>query len=261
MAAIKHDCRLLIDPPASGAWNMAIDEVLLESAARDGLATLRFYRWSEATLSLGYFQKFADRVRHVKSQACPVVRRSSGGGAIVHDQELTYSLAIPTELPAAANVEALYDAAHDSLMEALAAWGIRATKSGKGTSYACGDVPPGKIAAREEPFLCFERRVCGDVLLEGHKICGSAQRRHHGAILQHGSVLLGTSAAAPELAGLRELTGITLHENELVYAWQPRFAARLNVRAIPDALTPQEITAARELTISKHAADRWLQKR
>src|SRR5882724_9809402 len=94
--------RLIIDPPAHGAWNMAVDEALLESAAVDGIATLRLYQWSEPTLSLGYFQPAADRQTHPASRECPLVRRASGGGAILHDRELTYSLAIPEKSARAA---------------------------------------------------------------------------------------------------------------------------------------------------------------
>src|ERR1700690_1334272 len=76
--------RLIWDDSSAGAWNMALDEALLESADADGLATLRFYRWSEPTLSLGYFQAAADRRLHPASLDCTLVRRSSGGGAILH---------------------------------------------------------------------------------------------------------------------------------------------------------------------------------
>ena len=77
-------CRLIVDPPASGAWNMAVDEALLESVADGGPATLRFYQWSEPTLSLGYFQPYADREQHEASRELTVVRRSTGGGALIH---------------------------------------------------------------------------------------------------------------------------------------------------------------------------------
>src|SRR5437764_2183769 len=107
--------RLLLDPPAPGAWNMAVDEALLETAAGSGVATLRFYQWQEPTLSLGYFQAAADRQQHAASRDCPLVRRASGGGAILHDRELTYSIALPQPKAAAA----LYDACHETLIAAL----------------------------------------------------------------------------------------------------------------------------------------------
>ena len=88
-------CRLLFDTPAEGAWNMAVDETLGEIAAESGIATLRFYGWSRPTLSLGYFQNYDERLSHSASMNCAIVRRASGGGAILHDRELTYSLALP----------------------------------------------------------------------------------------------------------------------------------------------------------------------
>ena len=74
---------------------MAVDEVLLDAAAVREQLSLRFYGWSEPTLSLGYFQRVADRKQHIASRECPLVRRLSGGGAILHDDELTYSFATP----------------------------------------------------------------------------------------------------------------------------------------------------------------------
>ena len=124
--------RLLLDPPASGAWNMAVDEVLLEAAAADGQCTLRFYRWEEPTLSLGYFQTYADRWQHEPSSHAAVVRRMSGGGAILHDAELTYSFAVPSHHPLANNRLGFYQAVHTALIEALAQWGIEAAMFAQG---------------------------------------------------------------------------------------------------------------------------------
>ena len=95
------DVRLIIDPPLRGPWNMAVDEALLADDVETDAATLRFYRWSEPTLSLGYFQSYADRELHAASRGCAVVRRQSGGGAILHDRELTYSLVLPPTNPLA----------------------------------------------------------------------------------------------------------------------------------------------------------------
>ena len=76
----SFQCRLMIDPPGAGAWNMAVDEMLLEWAAAQRGCCLRFYSWREATLSLGYFQEYRDRAGHGPSRKCPVVRRLTGGG-------------------------------------------------------------------------------------------------------------------------------------------------------------------------------------
>src|SRR3569833_2236254 len=93
--AAPTNCRLIVDESRGGELNMAIDELLADAAR----PVLRFYAWRPATLSLGYFQAYADRHAHAASLGCPVVRRSSGGGAIVHDHEITYSLVVPVGHP------------------------------------------------------------------------------------------------------------------------------------------------------------------
>src|SRR5947209_7385013 len=80
---------------ADGVHNMAADDVLLQTAAEQGIATLRFYGWTEATVSLGYFQPASARRQHAPLLQLPWVRRPSGGKALVHHHELTYALALP----------------------------------------------------------------------------------------------------------------------------------------------------------------------
>ena len=163
-------CRLLRHAPgAPGAWNMAVDEMLLERAQDQAAACLRFYGWSEPTLSLGYFQTYADRQEHPPSLPCAAVRRLTGGGAILHDAELTYSIVLPGSHPLAARRDELYQAVHGCLIEALGQLGITAR-----LCEAADKIdrrPPG------QPFLCFQRRSPGDVLIGRTKVCGSAQRR------------------------------------------------------------------------------------
>jgi lipoate-protein ligase A len=239
-------CQLLIDPPADGPWNMAVDEVLLAAAA-DGRCSLRFYRWQPPTLSLGYFQALDDRHRHAASLGCPVVRRSSGGGAIVHDREITYSVALPGGHPLAIGRMRLYQTVHQTLIEVLAAAGIRAElyrQTPQQAECAC-------------PFLCFQRRAAGDVVVGTVKVAGSAQRRLQGAVLQHGSVLLGRSAAAPELDGLWELSGTSLPEDPLIEAWVDRLSHRLDLTWQRQPLTDRQRAEAAELARRKYAAEAW----
>src|SRR5689334_14846839 len=109
------DARLIVDPPASGTWNMAVDEALFQVAQETRQITVRFYQWQEATLSLGYFQAAKDRDSHRSSLVCPLVRRSTGGGAIIHDRELTYSLIAPLADERSAKSQELVRIVHQSL--------------------------------------------------------------------------------------------------------------------------------------------------
>jgi len=242
-------CRLILDGLASGAWNMAVDDVSLAAVER-GVATLRFYGWSEPTLSLGRFQRIAERESHWASRECPVVRRASGGGAIVHDQELTYSLALPSRFVPAGSPDALYAAAHESLAESLGELGIAAA-----TLHGRDDT------AANPPFLCFERRGRHDLVLGGAKIAGSAQRGSRLGRLQHGSVLLARSAAAPSLCGLSEMASVSLGAFDLARVWAPRFARRLGFTLEPAAWTPDESAKARRIAAEKYAAADWTSRR
>ncbi len=241
----------MIDEPADGAWNMALDEALLESAGRAGQGgCLRFYFWSEPTLSLGYFQRSADRQTHAASRHCPLVRRSTGGGAIVHDLELTYSFTTGVPAHVRGGLADYYDAFHGTLVEELAQRGIVA-----GLCPSPARKPP------EEPFLCFLRRAQGDVLMGDHKIAGSAQRRRHGALLQHGSVLLRRSAAAPELAGIGELASVLLDPKELAERWAQRVAGKLGLTFHSDSPAPWEKEAAARICRSQYAQPGWTNRR
>ncbi len=250
----------MLDRPAAGAWNMAVDEVLLASAAESDVMTLRFYCWSEPTLSLGYFQPYAARAEHAASRGCPVVRRSSGGGAIVHDAELTYSLAIPGRSRLAGKSAVAYDAVHAALIDALSSLGV----SGRLWSQPSPEDPltenplPGDIV---EPFLCFLRRSVGDVLIGDTKIAGSAQRRHRGAILQHGSVILRRSDAAPELAGVSDLTDIDISIDTLIQTWRPLLENAVEVDFIPSKLTADERRHATQAMDTKRSCADWIKRR
>lgn len=240
--------RLLIDGPASGAWNMAVDEALLLSA-QGGQATLRFYQWSPATLSLGYFQSHADRARHAPSQSCAMVRRTTGGGAILHDRELTYSIALPCRERFSTSAEGIYDALHDSLVASLAKFGISASR--------CERSDP----TREENFLCFERRARGDVLLAEFKIAGSAQRRHGGALLQHGSVLLAASEHAPTLPGIAELAGCVWEPPEFIEIWNQELSSALGAKLYAGSYSNAEITRAHDVAANRYEQGEWTNRR
>lgn len=267
--------QLIVDPPSPGAWNMAADEWLLQRAANDGVLTLRFYEWAEPTLSLGYFQAHADRQSHAASSELPLVRRASGGGALVHHEELTYSLAVPAGHALAKNAEDLYDAAHESLVEVLNQSVARSDR----IFSLCSETSPHAQSKRDkEPFLCFLRRSSGDVLgsvgdqpaglpastVDGrYKVCGSAQRRRRGAVLQHGGVLLARSPHAPELAGLADLLGVAgITAAAVRELWLPPLAARLALQVEPPtAWSTQAEQEIRKIVGDKFADLAWSHRR
>lgn len=226
---------------------MALDEALLEEVERAGQPCWRFYRWAEPTLSLGYFQPSAERREHPASAACTLVRRLTGGGAILHDGELTYSLTVPAGHPLAHGRDRLYRLVHTALIETLANTFSLHAELCSGTP-ATGDA---------EPFLCFQRRSLGDVLLGDWKIAGSAQRRRRGAVLQHGSLLLRRSACAPELPGLEDLSGQTLPLERLISAWLERLTAGLALAFQPSAVSVAEQRLAEQYAAARYTRPAW----
>jgi lipoate-protein ligase A len=244
--------RLITDRPLAGSRNMAVDQVLLQTAAETGAGSLRVYRWQPATLSLGYFQKWESRQQHAASVDCPLVRRASGGGAIVHDHELTYSLALPSGDRWACENRCLFRLVHQSLIDCLAGLGVK----------DCQVVTEASPRPAAEPFLCFQRRAAGDVVLDGHKIIGSAQRRLNHALLQHGSVLIRQSRGAPELPGIQDLTGeASCTVERLAEVWPAQLAGQMNWTLEPGELSHAENQRVQQVESLRFAADSWNRKR
>ncbi len=261
---------------------MAIDQAILESSSTAGVGlvkpTLRFYGWSEPTLSLGYFQGLNQRSKHVASQSLAAVRRSTGGGAIVHDRELTYSLVVPRECQpkllerasAIGAVPEFYDAMHQAIIDSLAELGCRSEMHGV-SDHEVSDHnlesnrdanTDGLTQERsEEPFLCFQRRSSWDIVASGYKIVGSAQRRVRGSVLQHGSVLLSSSPSAPQLPGASDLVSTRVASPDLSRAVVERLAERLRIRWIGGSLEPNERALASQIREQRFADAAWLARR
>ncbi len=254
--------RLIIDSPAAGDWNMSVDQSLLASADSTGQITLRFYSWAEPTLSLGYFQNHASRLQHVPSGNCALVRRASGGGAIVHDREITYSLCVPSASHRAVENSQLYHEVHNAIVESLAEQGIEcgffaASGNSNDDRASQGDA----IGESDAAFLCFQRRTDGDLVCNGYKICGSAQRRLKNSLLQHGSLLTAQSGQAPELPGLLELTKRSVDHDRLIAACSNRVGAVLNLEFANGALTEIEVETAKSIAAGQFGNESWTLKR
>src|SRR6478672_396632 len=171
--------RLLLSPAAGGAENMALDEALMSRARETGEFTLRVYSWASPTLSLGRNQS-ARRVYdldRIRARGMRVVRRPTGGRAILHHREITYSVTAPTA--DAGDLRESYERINRVLVSGLERLGVRteiAAPAGRA-------MPPG-------PAPCFDTPSAGELVVEGKKLAGSAQWRSDGALLQHGSILV-----------------------------------------------------------------------
>jgi len=226
--------------------------MLLKQAESGGGCCLRLYSWATPTLSLGYFQRLEDRLRHAPSIGCPVVRRISGGGAIVHDREVTYSLSVPADHRLATKRRMTYKSIHQTLVELLKKFGVESS------IYGAKEHTESAVL---KPFLCFQRRSPGDIVVGRVKVVGSAQRRTKGAILQHGSVLVGCSVAAPELLALNSIGAKTVETNELVGAWLEKLSTRLDLSWKTEPLSKDEKSRAKWLSDHKYGSDEWTRHR
>ena len=209
---VKVRAEVIVDEtPMSGRFNMAMDAAMLELGATRDVSVIRIYRWCEPTVSVGYFQGSSD---HQQSPfpGLPTVRRLSGGGAILHDLEITYSCTLPASHPVRQDPSELYGIIHRSLIKLLQECGaecmLRSEFDSNQFAKIQAELPPENINAHpaEEPFLCFLRSNPNDIVHEsGIKIVGSAQRRRKGITLQHGSILLSASQVCPEVNGILQL--------------------------------------------------------
>lgn len=268
----RTNWRLLIHHPAHGAWNMAVDEAILEGIhPGESPTTLRLYSWEPPCLSLGYAQPFSD-VDHQALQALgwELVRRPTGGRAILHTDELTYSVIGPQSEPRlAGGVLESYQVLAQALLSALHLLQVPATASPD-------PMPPGESAPKGP--VCFEVPSNYEITVDGKKLIGSAQARRREGVLQHGSLPLygdltrivkalsfpneEQRAAAARRLSQRALTletilgyrpGLPTVQQAFIQAFQET----LNLTLLPAELTPQENARAMQLAREKYASPDW----
>jgi lipoate-protein ligase A len=265
--------RLLTTPPARGAWNMAVDEAILEHAGRgEVLPTLRLFAWDPPCLSLGHAQPFADvDITRLESHGWDVVRRMTGGRAILHTDELTYSVTGPADEPRlAGTVLESYSRLAKALLAAAQDLSLSVEmKEGKAGS----DGTPNPV--------CFEVPSTYEITVDGKKLIGSAQARRKEGVLQHGSLpLTGDLAricqalafpdeAARKAAMQRLLARATTVESVLgrAVAWETAaqvfvraFEAQLGLNLEAGELSRSELTRAEELVAEKYAHPAWTER-
>jgi lipoate-protein ligase A len=261
--------RLLQDGPGDGAWNMAVDEAIAR-AVGDGLApaTLRFYAWSAPTVSLGYLQRAPGGVdlAACRRRGIGLVRRITGGRAVLHADELTYSVAAPLRGPwRTLSVAEAFARIASGLITGLKHLGLTA---GLGESPALtGDGCLGDA--------CFLLRRMPAILVDGRKLIGSAQRRWDRSLLQQGSILLDfdprlhqriftawpRADPAAGVTSLRGLLGRLPALNELVSALCEGWREALGVVCVAGNLLPAERKAAEDGARERYANDAWTFRR
>jgi lipoyl(octanoyl) transferase len=206
--------------PASAAMNMALDEAVLEDCTRP---ILRFYGWRRPSLSFGYFGKYVEIVAEAEDRE--VVRRWTGGGSVLHGKDLTYSVVTPSsDRVASQGPPVIYAALHSAIRAALLAEGWEAQLA---TS-----------AAPKVSDACFANPVRHDLLFDGRKIAGAAQRRTRGGFLHQGSI---------QMPGLSE-------------SFRDQFVCALSARVEHAELPPRKRARAAMLAAKKYATDAWLRR-
>jgi lipoate-protein ligase A len=281
--------RLIKTEPAHGSWNMAVDEAILESViAGDSLATLRLYAWEPACLSLGYAQPLEDVDQDaLEKRGLELVRRPTGGRAILHGDELTYSVVATDRDPRlSGGVLESYCNLSLALLEALHLLGIPAQALEKppvqslATENLIVESSTAPKTANQNP-VCFEVPSNYEITSHGKKLVGSAQARRKEGILQHGTLLLNgdltriiqvlkfRDEAARERAASRlserattaELaSGRIISWEEAANAYIVAFARVLNLDLAPGRLTPAELQRADALIVQKYSHPAWTRR-
>lgn len=264
--------RLLRSAPVGGAMNMATDEAILHAvAAGQAHPTLRFYAWEPPCLSLGRGQKDSDIDREaLQAMGYGLVRRPTGGKAILHIDELTYSVVAPeTDPRMAGGVVASYRRFSAGLVRGL-------EKLGALDAMATGrrQEPSGEERRHAGP-VCFEVPSDYEITAQGRKLIGSAQMRAEGVVLQHGTIpLCGDIAricslliSRPDPASVRarattveKALGRPITWDEAAEAMAAGFAEALNLRLEPGTLSEEEVAQAEKLRDEKYATSAWTHK-
>jgi lipoate-protein ligase A len=266
--------RLLITPPAHGFWNMAVDEAILEAVgAGESQPTLRLYAWEPPCLSLGYAQPYEDvDMSLLQARGWEIVRRPTGGRAILHTDELTYSVIGPAdEYRLSGGVLESYQRLSQALLAALHLLGVPAQ----------ADPKPGAASDPLKGPVCFEVPSNYEITVSGLKLIGSAQSRRRDSVLQHGSLpisgdlgritqaLCCPSEEQRQLNATRLLARATTLEKILGYlpTWDDvarcfikGFEETLALDLLPGDLSAVEAKRAAQLSAQKYANPHWTQR-
>lgn len=281
--------RLILDPPRPGPLNMATDEALMQAQGDGNLPpTIRLYSWQPACMSIGYFQRAGGELDlEACSQAgVDVVRRPTGGRAVLHDDEITYSVTIRQELLPGGVLET-YQKLSQGILQGLRYLGIegelaRLTRPGRRPRPEPAATSPPAETEDGPQAACFDSPSWYEALVGGRKIIGSAQTRASGVILQHGSLLMSFDAErlaallrAPSAAARARLTRhldrrVTSVSEQLRRRPRPGevegamvagVAAALGVSLVQGGYSDRELLLTQQLWERKYATEQWTMRR
>lgn len=260
----------------SPSYNMALDEALLDWHS-EGLIppVIRFYEWEPATVSIGYFQQAARDINlaAVREQGLGFVRRPTGGRAVLHEHELTYSIIVTEDYPnMPATVTEAYRVLSEGLLLGFQNLGMEAYFSVPQTEEQQQDLKKPKSA------VCFDAPSWYELVVEGKKVAGSAQTRQKGVILQHGAILLKLdlekllsvfnfasdevkekmrSKLPQKAVAMDTLIDREVTIDECVTAFKKGFAEALDISFEPMVLTPEQLNYVEDIEKRKYANDDW----
>lgn len=285
--------RLLRTGHNSGAWNMAVDEAIMIHVAKKIVPpTFRLYGWVPPALSLGRLQSFERDVDpdNCRSLGVDVVRRPTGGRAVLHDNEVTYSFIISEDDPLLPpDLRDSFYLATEGIVKGLALLGIEAEIQGRQGAGSLADAYQRESRTRPAPDqsvqsgACFDSPSWYEVVAGGKKLVGSAQARLKGVFLQHGSILITLDTDkvcrvlrydhpdARDQASTQLLEKATSIEAILGRAVSFREVEEAVISGIQDhispielvegQLLPEELLCAEDLISQKYAADTWTKRR
>jgi lipoate-protein ligase A len=229
--------------------NMAIDEVLLSSR----VPVLRFYQWEPCAVSIGRYQDLDDiDLEYCTENSIDIVRRITGGKAVLHEMELTYSFIIDKEMMPRSTIES-YKVISSAIIQGLRTLGLNPETSSS------------KIKNRDNP-VCFQESSFNELTINQKKFVGSAQVRKKGKLLQHGSILTGINTekhsscfkkkpAADDLS--ESITYINIPEEELKSSIKQGFSEYFNTSLNERGLYNRELAEVKELAQTKYQSMRW----
>jgi lipoyl(octanoyl) transferase len=266
--------RLLLTDPETAAYNMACDEVLGNGVTGGhSKPTIRFFQWSPPAISFGYSQIVENEVNldMLRDAGIDVVRRITGGRAVLHADEVTYSVICAESDPmAAGGITATYARISEGLVEGIRALGVDAV-------LARTSDPSVPLRDRQATVPCFGSTTRAEITVGGRKLVGSAQHRMRGLMIQHGSILVGPEHlrlieflnAAPELreryasrlsaatTSLKESGWSGNDRGEIIGVLADGMRRVLGIDLTAEYLSTDEIAATEQLSIEKYAADWW----